>query len=72
MNDSVKEATGVDFYACATDEEARELAKSLKMELKDKTATRGKLVAEAFDAFVEETLVHRRSSSTIRWRFAAE
>ena len=57
MNDAVKEATGVDFYACATDEEARELAKTLKMELKDKTATRGKLVAEAFDAFVEETLI---------------
>jgi len=57
MNDAVKEATGVDFYACATDEEARGLAKTLKMELKDKTATRGKLVAEAFDAFVEDTLI---------------
>ncbi len=57
MNDAVKEATGVDFYACATDEEARELAKTLKLELKDKTVTRGKLVAEAFDAFVEETLI---------------
>jgi lysyl-tRNA synthetase class 2 len=57
MNDAVREATGVDFYACATDEEARELAKTLKMEVKDKTATRGKLVAEAFDAFVEDTLI---------------
>ena len=57
MNESVREVTGADFYACATDEEARALAKSLKLEVKDKFATRGKLLAEAFDAFVEETLV---------------
>ena len=57
MNESVRKVTGVDFYACATDEEAREKAKSLKMEVKDKTASRGKLLAEAFDAFVEDTLV---------------
>lgn len=57
MNESVREVTGANFYACATDEEARALAKSLKLEVKDKSATRGKLLAEAFDAFVEETLI---------------
>lgn len=57
MNESVREATGVDFYACETDGEAREKATALGLEIKDKTATRGKLLAEAFDAFVEETLI---------------
>jgi lysyl-tRNA synthetase class 2 len=47
----------VDFYACETDGEAREKATALGLEIKDKTATRGKLLAEAFDAFVEETLI---------------
>jgi lysyl-tRNA synthetase class 2 len=57
MNDSVKQATGVDFYACASDEEAREKAKGLGLEVKDAAASRGKLLAEAFDAFVEDKLV---------------
>jgi lysyl-tRNA synthetase, class II len=57
MNDAVRNATGADFFACATDEEAREKAKALKLEVKDKTTTKGKLLAEAFDAFVEDTLV---------------
>jgi lysyl-tRNA synthetase class 2 len=57
MNDAVKQVTGVDFYDCSSDEEAREKAKSLKLEVKDKTASKGKLLAEAFDAFVEETLI---------------
>ena len=57
MNEAVRQATGVDFYGCATDEEARGKAKALKLEVKDKTATKGKLLAEAFDAFVEETLI---------------
>ena len=57
MNDAVKRVTGADFYACATDEEARALADGLKLVYKDKTATKGKLLAEAFDAFVEDTLI---------------
>lgn len=55
MNEAVRQVTGVDFYACATDEEAREKAKALKLEGKDKTASRE--AVQAFDAFVEETLV---------------
>ena len=57
MNDAVKNATGADFLACATDEEARALADSLELVYKDKSASRGKLLAEAFDAFVEDTLI---------------
>ena len=57
MNDAVKEYTGADFLACATDEEARALAKSIGLEIEDKTATKGKILAEAFDEFVEDRLV---------------
>ena len=57
MNDAVKQYTGVDFYGLSSDEEARERARALGLEIKDKTATRGKLLAEAFDAFVEDKLV---------------
>ena len=57
MNDAVKEYTGKDIYACATDEEARGIAKELGLELKDETATKGKILAEAFDAFVEDKLI---------------
>lgn len=57
MNDVVKQYTGVDFYACESDEEARAKAKALGIEFTDKTITRGKLLAEAFDAFVEDKLV---------------
>ena len=57
MNDAVKEYTGKDIYGCASDEEARQIAKELGLELKDKEATKGKVLAEAFDAFVEDKLV---------------
>ncbi|MDD4075678.1 MAG: lysine--tRNA ligase, partial [Eubacteriales bacterium] len=58
MRDAVKAKTGCDFLACATDEEARALAKDkLDMTFEDKTITKGKILAEAFDAFVEDTLI---------------
>jgi lysyl-tRNA synthetase class 2 len=57
MNDAVKEYTGKDIYACATDEEARAIAKELGLELKDPEASKGKVLAEAFDAFVEDKLI---------------
>ncbi|OQB23389.1 MAG: Lysine--tRNA ligase [Firmicutes bacterium ADurb.Bin182] len=56
MNDAVKEYTGADFFACETDEQARGLANSIGLKFEDKTASRGKLLYEAFDAFVEEKL----------------
>lgn len=58
MNDAVKEAKGVDILACESDEEARALAKDkLGMVFEDKTIAKGKILAEAFDAFVEDTLI---------------
>lgn len=57
MNDAVKEYTGRDIYACATDEEARAIAKELGLELKDPESSKGKVLAEAFDAFVEDKLI---------------
>lgn len=57
MNDAVREYTGKDILACATDEEALAIAAELKLELKDKNASRGKVLVEAFDAFVEEKLI---------------
>ena len=57
MNDAVKEYTGKDIYACATDEEARAIAKALGIELKDPESTKGKVLVEAFDAFVEDKLI---------------
>ena len=57
MNDAVKEYAGVDIMGCATDEEAHALAKKIGLEIEDKTATKGKILAEAFDEFVEDKLV---------------
>ena len=57
MNDAVKEYTGKDIYGCTSDEEARAIAAELGVELKDKTATKGKVLAELFDAFVEDKLI---------------
>ena len=57
MNDAVKEYTGKDIYACATDEDARAIAKELGLELKDPESSKGKVLAEAFDAFVEDKLI---------------
>ena len=54
MNDAVKQYTGVDF-ASATDEQAREMATKLGLEVENETA--GKILSMAFDAFVEEKLV---------------
>lgn len=56
MNDAVKEIKGVDFCACADDEQARALAKSIGLEVKEND-TRGKLLSNAFEEFVEETLI---------------
>ena len=57
MNDAVKEKTGADFMACQSDEEAREMAKKIGLSFEDKTISRGKLLQEAFDEFVEATLI---------------
>lgn len=54
MSDAVKQYTGVDFSS-ATDEQAREMAQKLGLEVENETA--GKILSMTFDAFVEEKLV---------------
>lgn len=57
MEDAVKQYTGLDFKACRLDhEKARELAKSIGLEVKD-TATWGECLYTAFDERVEDKLI---------------
>ena len=56
MNDAVKKYTGADFMACASDEEALELAKHIGLDTENIGHTRGRLLAQAFDQFVEDRL----------------
>ncbi len=57
MNDAVKKYANADFMGCETDEEARALAKQIGFHVEDKTATKGKLLALAFDEFAEDKLI---------------
>lgn len=57
MNDAVKKVTGADFWGCATDSEAQELAKSIGLHGIKKNATRGTLLVVAFEELVEDKLV---------------
>nr|WP_072537754.1 lysine--tRNA ligase [Anaerococcus mediterraneensis] len=54
MIEAVKEYSGVDFNEIKTDEEAKAIAKEKGVEVKE---TRGEIIAEFFDAFVEENLI---------------
>ena len=56
MVEAVKKYAGVDYYAWATDEEARECAKAHHVEV-PANATKGTVLVEFFDAFVEEHLI---------------
>ena len=56
MVEAVKKYSGVDFDTVQTDEEAVALAKEHHVELPE-IPTRGAIVAEFFDAFVEENLI---------------
>ena len=56
MTDAVKKYSGVDFSAIATDEEAVACAKAHGVQLPE-TPTKGAILAEFFDAFVEEKLI---------------
>ena len=58
MIDSIKEVTGVDFNQITTDEEAQKVAKELNVELDPIKLTRGDIIAQVWDAKVEETLVN--------------
>ena len=56
MVEAVKKYSGVDFAAISSDEEAIAAAKAHKVELPE-IPTKGAILAEFFDAFVEENLI---------------
>ncbi len=56
MAESVKKYAGVDYYDWASDEDARACAKAKGVEV-PKNATKGTVLVELFDAFVEENLI---------------
>ena len=57
MIDSIKEVTGIDFNEIKTDEEARKLADEKGVEVDPIKNTRGHIINEFFETFVEETLI---------------
>ena len=56
MAEAVKKYSGADYNDWESDEDARECAKALHVEV-DEKATKGNVLAELFDAFVEEKLI---------------
>ena len=57
MIDAIKEVTGVDFNTINTDEEAQKIAKEKGVEYEEIKNTRGHIINEFFETFVEETLI---------------
>ena len=57
MIDAIKEVTGVDFNEISSDEEAKQVADNLKVELDPLKLTRGEIINQVFEAKVEETLI---------------
>lgn len=56
MLDAIKQYTGVDFTSAGSDEEARAAAKGLGLQV-EAGATRGNLINEVFEEFVEPKLI---------------
>ena len=57
MAEAVKKYAGVDYNDWASDEDARASAKALGVELEHENATKGWVLIELFDAFVEDKLI---------------
>ena len=57
MIDSIKEVTGVDFNTIKTDSEAQAIAKEKGVEYEEIKNTRGHIINEFFETYVEETLI---------------
>ncbi len=57
MAEAVKKYAGVDYNDWASDEDARAAAKGLGVELEHENATKGWVLIELFDAFVEDKLI---------------
>ncbi len=56
MLDAIKEYTGLDFNLLRSDDEARQAAMGLGMEIKA-SETRGEIINEVFEEFVEDKLI---------------
>ena len=56
MVEAVKKYSGIDYYEWKSDEEAREVAKANHVEIPE-DATKGAVLVELFDAFVEDKLI---------------
>ena len=56
MVEAVKKYSGCDYYEWASDEDARECAKKMHVEV-PADATKGAVLVELFDAYVEEKLI---------------
>lgn len=56
MVEAVKKYSGCDYYDWETDEQARECAKKMHVDV-DENATKGTVLAELFDAYVEDKLI---------------
>ena len=57
MAQAVKKYSGADYDTWETDEDARAAAKALGVELEHENATKGWVLIELFDAFVEDKLI---------------
>ena len=57
MAEAVKKYAGVDYNEWASDEDARAAAEKLGVELEHENATKGWVLIELFDAFVEDKLI---------------
>lgn len=56
MLEAIQKYAGVDFNQVKTDEEARKVAEELKLKV-EPNATRGEIINEVFEAFVEDKLI---------------
>ena len=57
MVEAVKKYSGVDFSTIKTDEEAQKIAQKKNIPFEKDKSTRGHILAEFFDAFVEDKLI---------------
>lgn len=57
MIESIKEVTGIDFNEIKTDEEAQKLLSEKGLTLESGKETRGHIISQFFEEYVEETLI---------------
>ena len=57
MIDAIKEVTGIDFNKIETDEEAQKLLEEKGLILEQGKETRGHIISQFFEEYVEETLI---------------